>query len=176
MKANENKLSLLISAEQIQQKICETARLLELDYRDKDLVIVAVMKGAICLVADLIRELNLPLTLQTILCSSYGALGFVRGDLTIFGTERLQIKDKDVLIVDDMFDSGCTIQGLYDALAGLAPRSVKSCVLLEKNISRSVQIRPDYTLFNIENDFVVGYGLDYKELYRGLSSIYTLAP
>jgi hypoxanthine phosphoribosyltransferase len=173
LQSKEN-LRLLISQEQIRQKVRETARQIELDYQGKDLVIVAVMKGAICLIADLIREINLPLTLESIQCSSYGAGGAERGELKILGLDRLSIRDKDVLIVDDIFDTGHTMQGLYHAFESLQARSIKSCVLLEKNVPHISELRPDYALFPIENLFVIGYGLDYKELYRGLPSIFVL--
>lgn len=172
----KNNMRVLITQDQIHQKVKQTARQLELDYRDKDLVIITVMKGAICLVSDLIREIDLPLTVESIQCSSYGAGGTSRGELKIFGLDRLDIKDKDVLIVDDIFDTGHTMQGLYDAFEALGPRSVKNCVLLEKNVPHVSQLRPDYPLFAIEDLFVIGYGLDYKELYRGLPSICVYTP
>jgi len=165
------KVRVLINQDQIHQKIKEVARQIERDYQGKNLVVVTVLKGAILLTADLIREIDLPLTLETIQCSSYGAGGARRSELKIFGLDRLDIKDKDVLIVDDIFDTGHTMAGLYKAFADLYPSSIKNCVLLKKMVPHETTIRPDYALFEIENLFVVGYGLDYKERYRGFPSV-----
>ena len=98
------KLRPLIKKEQIVEKIKEASRQISLDYEGKDLVIIMVLKGALCLAADLIREIDLPLDIQTVQCSSYGARGTERGELTVIGTDRLQIHNRDVLIVDDVFD------------------------------------------------------------------------
>ncbi len=167
----QENMKVLINPDQIRERIAQTARQIERDYQGKDLVIVAVMKGAICLVADLVRELNIPFTIESIQCSSYGAGGSNRAELKIFGLERVDLKGKDVLIVDDIFDTGHTMQGLYDAFETMQPNSIKNCVLLEKDVPHMSDLRPDYPLFQIENLFVIGYGLDYKELYRGLPSV-----
>src|SRR3990167_10283964 len=126
----------LISSEEIQIKIKELASQIEKDFAGKNLCIVMVLKGALFFVADLMREIDLPMTLETIQCSSYGEKGSVRGELTIFGLDRLKIKNKDVLIVDDIFDSGQTMESLFKELLKLSPRSIKTCVILKKNISQ----------------------------------------
>ncbi len=169
------KLKTLISKEEIAQKIRKVSAQIARDYEGKDLVIVMVLKGAICLVADMIREIDLPLDLQTVQCSSYGALGTKRGELTVIGLERLQIRNRDVLIVDDIFDSGHTMMALKKELQTLEPRSLKTCVLLFKEeVPKVSDYRPEYVLFDIQNLFVVGYGLDYKERFRGLSDVCVL--
>lgn len=169
------KLKSLISKEQIEDKIKETCLQIECDYKGKDLVIVMVLKGAVCLVADMIRGVNLPLDLQTVQCSSYGARGTMRGELTVLGADLLQIHNRDVLVVDDIFDSGHTMMALFKVLEKQGPRSLKSCVLLYKqDVPKVTDYRPDYVLFDIQNLFVVGYGLDFKERYRGLSGVYVL--
>lgn len=165
----------LITKQEIAYKISEVASQIRADYKDKDLVILMVMKGSVCLAADLMREIDLPLDLQSVQCSSYGANGTSRGELIVFGLDRLNIKDRDVLIVDDIFDTGHTIAFLIEELKKLSPRSIKSCVLLNKNdVEKATSYRPEYVLFDIENYFVVGYGLDYKEQYRGLAGVYVL--
>lgn len=169
-----NHLVPLIAQDQIAQKIREVSQKIQTEYKNKDLVIVMVMKGALCLVADLIRELNLPLDVEYVQCSSYGSRGTERGELQVIGLDRLSIHNRDVLIVDDIFDSGHTMATLIDALKEKNPRSLKSLVLLSKNTHHVTEYRPDYVLFDIENLFVVGYGLDYKERYRGLSGVYVL--
>lgn len=169
------KLRPLIDKNLIAVKIRETAAQMKIDYCGKDLVIVMVLKGALCLVADLIRELDLPLDVETVQCSSYGARGTERGELQVIGVERLQIHNRDVLLVDDIFDSGHTMATLLTELQKKHPRSIRTCVLLNKNnVPKITDYRPDYVLFDIDNLFVVGYGLDFKERYRGLSSVYVL--
>lgn len=170
-----SKLKVLISKEEIADKVQEVSKQITRDYQRQDLVIVMVLKGAICLVADMIRQIDLPLDIQTVQCSSYGALGVTRGELTVLGIDRLQIKNRDVLIIDDIFDSGHTMMALYKAFEKLEPRSIKSCVLLYKNdVPKMTDYRPEYVLFDIPNAFVVGYGLDYKEQYRGLPGVYVV--
>lgn len=169
------KLKPLLSQEQIADKIKEISVQIKQDYNGQDLVVVMVLKGAVCLVADLIREIDLPLDLQTVQCSSYGARGATRGELTVLGADRLQIHNRDVLVVDDIFDSGHTMMALLKTLGEQKPRSLKSCVLLYKqDVPKMTDYRPDYVLFDIPNLFVVGYGLDFKERYRGLPGVYVL--
>jgi len=172
---DRSKLRPLINKEQIAAKVKEASAQITRDYQGKDLVVVMVLKGAICLVSDLIREIDLPLDLQTVQCSSYGSRGTERGNLTVIGADRLQIHNRDVLIIDDIFDSGHTMMTLIETLKEQNPRSIKSCVLLNKqDVAKITDYRPEYVLFDIENLFVVGYGLDYKEQYRGLSEVCVL--
>jgi hypoxanthine phosphoribosyltransferase len=162
----------LIDESRIAAKIEEIASLLNKEYAGKELVIVMVLKGAICLVADLIRKLDLPFELAHVQCSSYGSRGTERGELQILGIDRLNLQHRDVLIVDDIFDSGHTLSTLVKMLQKQKPRCIKSLVLLSKNVPHLTDYRPDYILFSIEDLFVVGYGLDYQEKYRGLSGIF----
>jgi len=164
----------LIDKSRIAETLREMAKAIQRDYKGKELVIVMVLKGSLCLVADLIRELDLPLDIEVVQCSSYGAKGAERGELEIIGLDRLHIQHKDVLVVDDIFDSGHTLTKLLGALKAKHPKSIKSLVLLLKKVARSTEYLPEYVLFEIENLFVVGYGLDYKERYRGLSGVYVL--
>ncbi len=163
---------LLISQDEIKQKIAEVARILDEEYQGEELTIVLVMKGALCVAADLIRELKTPCVVEYISASSYGQRGIKRGELEILGMEDLDLSAKNVLLVDDIFDSGQTISKIFAGVKGKKPKTLKSLVLLAKNVKRNVAYVPDYILFNIENEFVIGYGLDYKELYRGLPGIY----
>ncbi len=162
----------LITKEQIAHKIKEVASQIQSDYEGKELVIVMVLKGALCLVADMIRELDLPLDIETVQCSSYQ--GKMRKELKVIGAEQLQIENRDVLLVDDIFDSGHTMMALIDVILAKKPHSLKTCVLLYKqDVEKVSNYRPDYVLFDIPNEFVVGYGLDFKERYRGLNGVYT---
>ena len=161
----------LISKEQIADQISVVAQQINSDYEGLDLVILLVMKGALCVGADLARALEVPCTIECVQCSSYGMRGKERGELEIFGLDRLNLQNRDVLLVDDIFDTGNTLLGLSKAVAQQQPRSIKSLVLLKKNVPH-VDFNPDYVLFDIEDHFVIGYGLDYKEYYRGLDAIF----
>jgi hypoxanthine phosphoribosyltransferase len=164
----------LIAKEQIATSIAQAASEIDSEYANRDLVIVMVLKGAICFTADLIRSMTITCDLQTVQCSSYGAGGTKRGELTIFGLEALEIENRDLLVVDDIFDSGYTLFTLSEALKKKNPSTIKSLVLLTRNAPHVPNFRPDRSLFTIKDEFVIGYGLDYKEKYRGLPAIYAL--
>lgn len=167
-------LELLISEQSILEKIAGVAKLINAEYRDNELTIVMIMKGAICLVADLIRHVRVPCSIEFIQTSSYGAKGTKRGELTISGLEKIVLEKKHVLVVDDIFDSGVTLSEVMSRIEGQNPKSLKSLVLLLKKVPHKTEYLPDYVLFEIEDRFVVGYGLDYKEHYRGLPGVYAL--
>lgn len=163
-------LELLIDRERIEERIKDVAEAIEKNYRDEELTIVMIMKGALLLVADLVRHLSMRNEIEFIQCKSYD--GFHRGEVTVMGHDKVDCKDKNILIVDDIFDSGATLKTAHAKLQEQGPKTLKTLVLLEKNIKRETSFTPDYTLFTIEDHFVVGYGLDYKEYYRGLREIY----
>lgn len=162
----------LISRDEILREIAAVGRRLEADYDGEELVIVMVMKGAICVVADLIRAINTKFSLEFVQCQSY--FGKERGALTVKGLEGLDVQGRHVLVVDDIFDSGVTIATVIDQLKHLEPKSLKSLVLVRKRVPPKTDYVPDYVLFEIENRFIVGYGLDYNEHYRGLPGIYAI--
>lgn len=170
----KNNLQLFISPETLQQKITETALKIDKEYKGKTLTIIMVMKGAICITADLMRQLETPIQLEYLKASSYGQNGTQKGDLTLVGLDDLDLKGKHVLLVDDIFDSGTTLTTIKDKLQTKNPESLKTLVVFQKNIPRKVKYQPDYALFEIGNEFIVGYGLDYKEHFRGLRGIYVL--
>lgn len=165
-------IELLISKEEIRLKILEVARAIDAQYQGEELTIVMVMKGSLCLTADLIRQLQIPTLIEYVSVSSYGDLGVKRGQLKMTGHEKLNLASKNVLVVDDIFDSGNTLFHVVKALEQKQPKTLKTLVLLSKNVDREIVYSPDYVLFDIKNKFVIGYGLDYKELYRGLPDIY----
>jgi len=168
----EEHLDLLIPPGDIEEKVQEVAQELNKEYQGKKLTVLAVMKGGIFLATDLMRHLTMPFTLECIKASSYGQNGTNRGELTITGLDKIDLTGKDVLVIDDIFDSGHTMSGIVSKLAARNPNSVKTIVLVMKDVPRSINYRPDYTLFNIPDRFVVGYGLDYKEYFRGLPGVY----
>ncbi len=165
-------MDLLISPEAIADKIHQTAATIDAEYEGRPLVLIMVLKGSVCVVSDLMRALNTPFTLEYIKASSYGQNGTTPGELYLDGFDRLDLEGKDVLVVDDIFDTGRTMAGVLSKLESKKPRSLKSLVLLVKDVPHKVDMLPDYVLFTIPNRFVIGYGLDYKEYYRGLPGIY----
>ncbi|WP_194846788.1 hypoxanthine phosphoribosyltransferase [Candidatus Neptunochlamydia vexilliferae] len=171
---NNLQLQLLISSEEIEKRLETVARKLEEEYSDKELTIIMILKGAIVLVSDLMRHLHLPVCFEMIQCSSYGEGGMKKGKLEISGLDTLQVEGKHLLIVDDIFDTGDTLSQVFDALKQKGPASLRSLVLLSKDVPRKIDYRPDTTLFEIEDRFAIGYGLDYKEYYRGLPDIYAI--
>jgi len=162
----------LISETQISEKIAEVAA--RLNTQGKPLFIVVILKGAICFASDLIRKLEIPFELEFITAKSYGMRGTKPGTLSLEGIENLHIHGKDVLLIDDICDTGKTLSHVVSKLKDLDPKSVTTLVLLEKRTSRPRPFKPDQSCFQIEDLFVVGYGLDYKESYRGLPGIFTL--
>lgn len=170
--ASTDGLDLIIAQDMISSKIQTVGEQISLDYQDKNLVIAVVMKGGICLTADLMRNIHIPFTLEYLKASSYGQNGMVQGDLFIDGIDNLNIEGRDVLLVDDIFETGKTLLGIIKQLEAKKPASIKTLTLLVKDIPRKTSYLPDYALFSIPDLFVIGYGLDYKELYRGLPAIY----
>ncbi len=168
-------LELLIAEEEIRQKIAAVARKLDAFYAGEELTIVMVMKGAFCFTADLIREMKTPFTIETIRASSYGNRGSERGELSIDGMEALDLTSKHVLLVDDIYDSGKTLSLIVSKFEEQGPKTLRTLVLLSKKVQKLTTYIPDEILFEIENTFVVGYGLDYKEHYRGLRGIYKMS-
>lgn len=166
-------LELLISREEIATKMQALAAKIDEDYSKEPLTIIMVMKGAVCVTADLIRYLQTPTVLEYIRASSYGKNGKSRGELRITGLDDLNLAGKNVLIVDDIFDSGNTMYKILKQVQAKQPKTVKTFVALLKKVPRELDYRPDYFLFECENRFVIGYGLDYKEYYRNLPGIYS---
>ncbi len=166
----------VISKEAIETRIHEVAQTIDATYQDQTLTIVMLMKGAICVTADLMRALNTPSTLDFIQTSSYGAGGTTRGELTLLGLDKLDLEGRDVLVVDDIYDSGATLAAVVEQIGELNPSSVRSFVLLVKNREDQTYYRPDFIGFEVDDLFVVGYGMDYKELWRDLPAIYSVEP
>ena len=165
----------LIPPARIAGGVRRLARAIEADYAGRDLVIVALLNGTVLFLADLIRHLNLPLRLDFIGVSSYGS-GTTSGDLVFTKELRLEVRGRDVLVVDDILDTGRTLKRVLQKLRALRPRRVRTCVLLDKPSRRVERIQADYVGFEIPDVFVVGYGLDYAERYRNLPFVGVLKP
>ncbi|MFB1294520.1 hypoxanthine phosphoribosyltransferase [Mycobacterium sp. pW049] len=172
--------SVLLSEEQIHAKTAELAELIAADYRaagaGQDLLLITVLKGAVMFVTDLARAIPLPTQLEFMAVSSYGSSTSSSGVVRILKDLDRDINDRDVLIVEDIVDSGLTLSWLLRNLATRRPRSLKVCTLLRKLEAVRADVDIEYVGFDIPNEFVVGYGLDYAERYRDLPYIGTLDP
>ena len=166
---------ILISDEQIARRVKTLAREIERDFRGRELVVISLLNGTVMFLADLIRHLNLPLRLDFMGVSSYGK-GTESGDLVFTKELRLDVRGRDVLLVDDILDTGKTLSRVLPKIRALQPRRLKTCVLLDKPARRVENIRADYTGFAIPDFFVVGYGLDFAERYRSLPFVGVLQP
>ena len=165
----------LITEAQLGQRVGELARIISKDYVGKDLVVVAVLTGTVMFLADLLRGLTLPLRLDFVGVSSYRE-GTVAGKLVFTKELRIEVLGRDVLLVDDILDSGQTLTKVTEAIRKLKPRSLRTCVLLDKPEGRAQASKADYTGFIVPNKFVVGYGLDYAERFRNLPFVGVLKP
>lgn len=167
--------SVLISQGQLQRRIKILARQIERDYAKGDLVIVPLLTGTVMFLADLIRCLNLPLRLDFMGVSSYRQ-DTRSGRLVITKELRLDVRGRDVLLVDDILDTGRTLTWAREKLLQMNPRSLKICVLLDKPARRQMEMNADYVGFTIPDFFVAGYGLDFAERYRNLPFVGVLQP
>jgi len=164
----------LISEAQIHNKVSELGRRIAEKYRDRPLTILGVLTGSIVLLTDLIRRIGLPLRVGLIQASSYRGATTKPGVLEINSALVPDITDRDVVLIDDIFDTGQTLSRVVDTVSAMQPRSVRSAVLLWKEGRSRVSLTPDYHCFRIPDVFVVGYGLDYNDEYRHLPYIAVL--
>lgn len=165
------KITTLIPKEEILKKINELSKIISDDYTGKDLILVGVLKGSFIFMSDLIRSISIPTRCEFVKLSSYGdkkeSSGNVRIDLDL----SCKIKGKDLLIIEDIVDTGLTLNELREILLSRQPESLKICALLDKPLRRKVDIKIDYVGFKIPDKFVVGYGLDLDERFRYLPYI-----
>jgi len=166
----------LIPAGRLQARVVELAARIDRDYAGRELLLVGVLKGAVMIMADLARAMHLPVEMDWMAVSSYGSGTRSSGVVRILKDLDTDITGKDVLVVEDIVDSGLTLSWLVGNLRSRGPASVKVCVMLRKPAAVRMDVDVAYTGFDIENEFVVGYGLDYSERYRNLPFIGTLAP
>ena len=165
----------LIDEERLARRVKSLAREIERDCRGRELVVVSLLNGTVLFLADLIRHLNLPLRLDFIGVSSYG-VGTESGDLVFTKELRLDVRGRNVLLLDDILDTGNTLSRVKSKLRALKPRRLRTCVLLDKPARRTQPVQADYVGFEVPNLFVVGYGLDFAERYRNLPFVGVLHP
>jgi len=173
---DEYRLNLLISREEIDSIVKELADRISKDYTQRELVLVCILKGAFMFLSDLARQLQIPVQIDFVRLASYGAGMKTSGIIEITKDIEILVEGKDVLIIEDIIDSGRTLQFLRDRLSLSNPHSVKICALLDKKARREVEIEADYLGKEIDNVFVVGYGIDFNETYRHLPEIYYVSP
>jgi hypoxanthine phosphoribosyltransferase len=169
------KMEILLSREKIEQRVVGLAEEISHDFVNSHLLLICVLKGAVIFVSDLMRQLKIPVEIDFMAVSSYGADTSSSGVVRILKDLEQGIQDRDVLIVEDIIDTGLTLSYLRDNLASRQPRSLKVVTLLDKPSRRKVAFEPDYCGFAIPDSFVVGYGLDFNEQYRYLADICVLS-
>jgi hypoxanthine phosphoribosyltransferase len=165
----------LITEQQIARRVRQMSEQLMRDFAGREFVIVSLLNGTVMFLADLIRHLSLPLRLDFIGVSSYG-VGTESGELVFTKELRLEVRGRDVLLVDDILDTGRTMNRVLSKLRQLRPRRIQTCVLLDKPARRVESVQADYVGFTIPDLFVVGYGLDFAERYRNLPFVGVLHP
>jgi hypoxanthine phosphoribosyltransferase len=167
-------MKLLLDESKIAGGVDNLAQLIATRYADRPLTVIGVLTGSVVLLADLIRRIDLPLRVGVIQTRSYRGEATRPGELSIDDSMLPDIRGRDVLLVDDIFDTGYTLAGLVQSMQKLEPRSIRSAVLLRKQGRQEVSFEPDHVVFEIPDAFVVGYGLDYQDAYRNLPYVAVL--
>lgn len=161
-------IEVLYSEEQISQRVSEIGAAISADFAGKEVMLVGILKGAVIFMADLARKISVPVVLDFMAVSSYGSATKSSGAVQIIKDLDVSIAGKNIVVVEDIVDSGLTLKYLLENLWSREPASVKTCVLLDKPEARKVEVQIDYKGFDIPNEFAVGYGLDYDQKYRNL--------
>jgi len=166
----------LFTADQIAETVAELGRRISRDYEGKNLLMISVLKGSLVFMADLMRAVTVPCSIDFLSVSSYGSGTSTTGQVRILKDLDSPVEGLDILVVEDILDSGVTLSYLLELLSARKPRSIKLCTLLDKPDRRKVHIQPDYVGLTVPDEFIVGYGLDYAEKYRNLPYIGVLHP
>jgi hypoxanthine phosphoribosyltransferase len=170
----EFKKKILYTSDEIDRRVRHLARKISHDFQGRDLILIAVLKGAFIFLADLVRYLEIPVQIDFVRLASYGSGTESSGTIKITKDIELSIAGKDVLIVDDIADTGFSLNFLRNRLLQANPSSLKICVMIDKRSRREAEITLDYVGFSLESDFLVGYGLDCDEQFRCLPEIYEI--
>lgn len=170
----EKNHEIIVDARAIQERVKALGQAISQDYAGKNLLVIGVLKGAFVFMADLIRAIDIPMAIDFIQVSSYGKSTTSSGEIVLRSTPSIPAQGHDILLVEDIVDSGLTIQWLMRHLADQGASSVKVCALIDKAERRTQTVRIDYCGFMIPKGFLVGYGLDFKEQYRNLPAIHHL--
>jgi hypoxanthine phosphoribosyltransferase len=167
---------ILLAEEDLDRRIRELGAEISRDYAGKDVVLLGILKGAVLFLSDLLRRIEIPAEVDFMAVASYGNATKSSGVVQILKDLEGPIEGRDVLIVEDIVDTGLTLRYLHDTLQGRNPRSLEVCALLSKPDAQVVEVPVKYVGFEIPNEFVVGYGLDYQQRYRGLPYVGVLNP
>jgi hypoxanthine phosphoribosyltransferase len=167
---------ILVDEAAIKRRLKELGEEISATYEGRDLAVIGIINGAVIFVADLIRELNLPIQLDCVRVATYKEEDDAVRQPEIIDTIRLDVKGLDVLLIDDVLDTGKTLAHISKTLHGMGPASLRTCVLLEKETTRAAGFKADFVGFTVPDEFVVGYGLDFAERYRQLPCIGVLKP
>ncbi len=168
MKIHEDVERVLISAEELDAKVSELAERISRDYAGKTVLVITLLKGGVMFAVDLMRKLTVPVEIDFMSVSSYGASSKSSGIVKVEKDLDNSIKGKDVLLVEDIIDSGLTLNYVRELLLGREPASLRICTILDKPSRRKTEVKVDYTGFEIPDEFVIGYGLDYAQKHRNL--------
>jgi hypoxanthine phosphoribosyltransferase len=168
--------NVMIKEEEIAERVKQLGKQLTEEYDGKELLVVGILKGCMLFLSDLVRAIDLPLTMDFMVVSSYGTATKSSGVVRIIKDLEREIEGKDVLIVEDIVDTGLTLSYLVENFKTRNPKSVKVCCLLDKPDRRKAKVDIEYVGFEIPDEFVVGYGLDYAEVYRNLPFVCVLKP
>ena len=163
----------LFTREEISKRVKELGQEVSEAYKDKDLLVISLLRGSFMFTSDLVRELSIPVEVDFMTTSSYGDSETSSGCVEIVDDVRTSIKDRDILIVDDIIDSGYTLKKVINHLNKESPNSISICTMLDKPSRRKVELSPDFTGFSISDVFIVGYGLNYGDYYRNIPYIFT---
>ena len=172
----EDVLRVLLSEDEIREKVRELGGKITADYKNSNLMLVTVLKGAVVFLADLMRQIDVPAEIDFMVVSSYGSGVKSSGVVKIVKDLDVPLAGKDILIVEDILDSGLTLSYIKELLESRGPRSIRIATLLDKPSRRKVDLQADYIGFSVPDEFVIGYGLDYDEKYRNLPFIGILKP
>ena len=174
MTGESERLVLLYSRDEIARRVKELAAAINTDYAGRDLVLVGILRGAFVFLADLVRSLSIPVEVDFLGAASYGSATQTSGQVSFTKELQVPVSGRDLLLVEDIEDTGLTLQAIYNKLTKQGPRSIKVCTLIDKRERRLAQVQVDYVGFEIAEGFIVGYGIDYAERYRYLPDIYRL--
>ena len=163
-----------LNREEIQRLVSDIAERISLDYQDEDLVLIGVLKGAFIFLSDLVRQLTIPTEIDFVGASSYGTNAQSSEDIRLTKPLQIDIRNKSILVVEDIIDTGLTLAYMLDYIKSFVPRNLNICTLLDKRERRKAYIEIDYVGKVVDKGFLVGYGLDYAEKYRNLPDLYCL--
>ena len=164
----------VLTKEEIEAQVRRIAQVISSDYKDRELILIGILKGAFIFLSDLIRQLSIPVKVDFMCVSSYGGRTASSGQIKLTKDVDIEIENKDVLIVEDIVDTGLTLSYLVDYLKKSGAASVRICALIDKRERRETKVVVDYACHTVDKGFLVGYGLDYAEFYRNLPEVYHL--